>query len=152
MPVNKGDILLVPSAVSDENRIHVQWQQSLQNKEADYISVITRNKSQGEESVILFVQADWFNDQHLGAKGEHDYYEVKIDEKFQYGQKNSKGDNRWVVLHDHSRKPYQHRFVESLFSKAGTFAGKVAALAGFPIVDKVIPSLKGFLGDYLHNF
>ncbi|KDQ09652.1 hypothetical protein BOTBODRAFT_190963 [Botryobasidium botryosum FD-172 SS1] len=145
MPVNKGDILLVPSVVGDENCIHVRWHQSLRNKEADYIGT-------GGGSVVLFVRADWFNDQHLGAKGEHDYYEVKIDEKFQYGQKGANGNNRWVVLHDHSRKPYQHRFMESLFVNAGPFASKAAALAGFPIVDRVIPSFKGLLGGSLHNF
>lgn len=32
-----------------------------------------------------------------------------ITDKFQYGQKNKEGANRFVVFHDTSRKPYQVR-------------------------------------------
>ena len=34
-------------------------------------------------------------------------YEVKVDSKFQYGQKNASGEARFLVLHDKDRKPYQ---------------------------------------------
>ena len=32
---------------------------------------------------------------------------MKLDDKFQYGQKNASGELRFVVYHDKERKPYQ---------------------------------------------
>ncbi|KDQ09664.1 hypothetical protein BOTBODRAFT_116919 [Botryobasidium botryosum FD-172 SS1] len=153
MSVDKGDILLIPSIVGDTNRIHVQWQQSLRDRSGDYYNLEARNKSQGDAKVVFFVQTDWFNDQHLGAKGAHGFYEVKIDERFQYGQI-SQNNKRWVVLHDKERKPYQYRFVKPLLEKVAQSGGKAAELIGFPAHDleKIISQLQKLFGDYLHTF
>jgi hypothetical protein len=34
-------------------------------------------------------------------------YQLKLDNNFQYGQKNESGELRFVVYHDEERKPYQ---------------------------------------------
>ena len=36
-------------------------------------------------------------------------YELTVDDKLQYGQKNAQGDMRFVVYHDKGRKLYQVR-------------------------------------------
>ncbi|THU81252.1 hypothetical protein K435DRAFT_629348, partial [Dendrothele bispora CBS 962.96] len=79
---------------------------------------------------------------------------VTITEKFQYGQKNAQGDFRFVVYHDTSRKPYQHRFIETtLLAKGGDIAVKLAKAFGYDQVGTSVSDfLKGFIGDYLHNF
>ena len=35
------------------------------------------------------------------------FYQLTLDDKSQYGQKNAAGDMRFVVYHDKGRKPYQ---------------------------------------------
>lgn len=34
-------------------------------------------------------------------------YQVRLDNNFQYGQKNAEGELRFIVYHDQERKPYQ---------------------------------------------
>jgi len=79
---------------------------------------------------------------------------MKLDNNFQYGQKNPEGELRFVVYHDEERKPYQHRFVETALASAG--AGKAQELAakmGFGAIgDQVGSFAKSFVGDYLHTF
>jgi hypothetical protein len=40
---------------------------------------------------------------------------VSINDEWQFGQKNKEGANRWVVLHDKGRKPYQVSLSVSAF-------------------------------------
>ena len=97
---------------------------------------------------------------------------VSINDEWQFGQKNKEGANRWVVLHDKGRKPYQvsflqsaldfrllthgvqHRFVATtLLSTGGELAAKLAQNLGYAIVSGIGESvLKAAFGDYLHNF
>ncbi|KAL0066376.1 hypothetical protein AAF712_006635 [Marasmius tenuissimus] len=151
--VNKGDVLLVPSSADDtKQRLHIEWQQSLSKRSGDYYTLVARNKSQGNVEVPFFCQTEWFNAEHLGQKNAEGYYEVTMSDKYQYGQKNKNGDNRWVAFHDKGRKMYQHRFVESLFVKGGEVVGKVAGMLGYPIGSVAIDQLKNYFGDYLHDF
>jgi hypothetical protein len=41
-----------------------------------------------------------------------------MDSKMQYGQKNEEGENRFVVYHDTSRKPFQVRPIGFAYSIA----------------------------------
>jgi hypothetical protein len=99
---------------------------------------------------------------------------MKLDDKFQYGQKNASGELRFVVYHDKERKPYQvskredgtaggtrrswqggqHRFIETAIGSAGAdAASKVAKQFGFGgTADAVSGLAKNFVGDYLHTF
>ena len=42
---------------------------------------------------------------HMGVAGQ--FYELKIDDKVRYGQKNAQGEARFIVYHDTSRNPFQ---------------------------------------------
>jgi hypothetical protein len=55
----------------------------------------------GGVEVPVYIQKD----KYTGA------FELKVDSKVQYGQKNADSDNQFVVYHDTSRKPFQVRFV-----------------------------------------
>ena len=51
MPVNNGDILVIPApteANKEGHRVTVKWQQTLSNKSADYYVLVALNKTQGE--------------------------------------------------------------------------------------------------------
>ncbi|KAK1235167.1 hypothetical protein PQX77_001616 [Marasmius sp. AFHP31] len=150
--VNKGDVLLVPSTADDaKQRLHLEWQQ-FGKKSGDYYALIAKNKSQGNGEVPFFCQTEWFNTENLGQKNAEGYYEVKISDKHQYGQKNKQGDDRWVAFHDKSRKPYQHRFLETLYIKGGDLIGKVAGMLGYPIGSVAFDAIKNLFGDFLHTF
>ncbi|KAL0063537.1 hypothetical protein AAF712_009536 [Marasmius tenuissimus] len=150
--VNKGDVLLVPSTADEaKQRIKLEWQQS-GTRTAEYYALVAKNKSQGNGEVPFFCQVEWFNADNLGKKNADGYYEVTISDKHQYGQKNKNGDNRWVAFHEKSRGMYQHRFVETIYTKGGDFVGKVAGLLGYPIGSVAFDTLKSLFGDYLHTF
>ncbi|KAL0567431.1 hypothetical protein V5O48_014557, partial [Marasmius crinis-equi] len=125
---------------------------TFQSRSGDYYALIAKNKSQGNGEVPFFCQTEWFNEERLGKKNADGYYEVTIGDKYQYGQKNKDGDNRWVAFHDKGRKPYQHRFVKTLLVKGGELAGKIAGLVGFPQGSTIVNELEKYLGDYLHDF
>lgn len=134
MPVNAGDVLVI-TTTSEENkvRVPVNWSQSWSSRSAEYYLLVAENKSQDGKEVTFFVQENWFNDAHLGPKKGDVGREFKIDNKFQYGQKNAEGEGRFVVLHDKERTPYQHRFIETaLASGAANIAAKIAKLMNFP--------------------
>jgi len=86
--------------------------------------------------VVLFIAAEWYEGsggaaQHIShvapknpegmfsllvekkplmdVRHASGFYQLTIDEKCQYGQKNGQGDMRFVVYHDKGRKPYQVR-------------------------------------------
>lgn len=68
------------------------------------------------ESFPLFIAAEWYksstanNANHI-TKGTElvpgEGYKTRVDDRFQYGQKNAAGENRFLILHDKGRKPYQ---------------------------------------------
>ncbi|EKM50972.1 uncharacterized protein PHACADRAFT_199799, partial [Phanerochaete carnosa HHB-10118-sp] len=90
--------------------------------------------------VVIFIAAEWYEGEggpgehisHIAHKDAQGFYEVTIDDRFQYGQKNKNGDARFVVYHDKGRKQYQHRFIESGLTSVGTeVAVKIAGVFGY---------------------
>ena len=51
MPVQKSNVLLIPSNVDNSSRVTVKWQQMFSDKSADYYTVVAKNKSQGASPV-----------------------------------------------------------------------------------------------------
>ncbi|KAI0258577.1 hypothetical protein BC834DRAFT_847282 [Gloeopeniophorella convolvens] len=163
------------------HRVNVEWQQSFSNRSAAYYVLIAQNRNQSKCFLVLpvksrsygvgaavadnaevtfFIAEEWYSGsasapQHISKVGRvvNGGYEVTITDVFQYGQKNKAGDGRFVVYHDHSRKPFQHRFVSSIGSTAAGVAQKIAGLFGYAsVADIVANAAKAFIGDYLHNF
>ena len=54
---------------------------------------------------MIFIQHDYVD--RFKAKSSGDDFSVTVDESFQYGQKNARGEGRWLAYHDRSQKPYQ---------------------------------------------
>ena len=81
----------------------------------------------GGAEVPFFIDAERYTDSYLAGAGsridEGEYsassrvqthsntftghFEIKVDDRFQYGQKNAAGEKRFIVYHDKARKPYQ---------------------------------------------
>lgn len=92
MPVQKGNVLLVPANVDVSHRATVHWEQSLHQKSAQYYSIVAADKNQGEScrrrstssttgrafadcgiagnaEVVIFIAAEWYEGE--GGPGEH---------------------------------------------------------------------------------
>lgn len=69
-------------------------------------------------SLVTIFIFDKFSDQ-VKNKCKAGLCRLKVDSAFQYGQ-NKENTVRFLVLHNKSNKPYQHRFVEtSMLSNGG---------------------------------
>ncbi|KAG8782661.1 hypothetical protein FRC12_020580 [Ceratobasidium sp. 428] len=173
--VQPGDVLLVPE--QGLTQLSIEWQQSLQNKKADYLTGFVQVKGKGEAGKALsFLQREWYNTDHLGPKGKlaqlldfakhaptlrktqsavGDYYELKVDGKSRYGQKNAKGEARFIVYHDTSRNPFQHRFMNQALRQTALGIGqKIAQMMGVSssLIDTATSQIQCGGGDPLRKF
>ncbi|KAH8646803.1 hypothetical protein BX600DRAFT_555738 [Xylariales sp. PMI_506] len=158
------DILSVPvySAENEQAVQEISWSQTLRTKTAHYFIVKAKNVSKGNADVLLYIQDRFYKDSNSpdfigklpGAKEENGNWIVKIDDHFQYGQKNQSGENRWVCLHDKGNKPFQHRFmVTTIQGNAAEWAKKLAGSFGASeLADNVSKLGSSFVGDYLKTF
>ena len=145
---------------SKEN-VTIKWQQQFSSRQEEYI-VVPYSVKDKEASGSLFIQlglADSFfakcsQDESSNplVKGG---YKVQVDGAFQYGQNNEK-TLRFLVYHNKSNKPYQHRFIETTaFSNIGNKIveiGAGAAPAWSEMLSKGADLAKAFIGDYLRDF
>ncbi|KAF4943287.1 hypothetical protein FSARC_14962 [Fusarium sarcochroum] len=147
---------------SDSASIEVNWSQSLRSKSATYYIVNAKNTAKGNADTILFIQKPMYTDESIpdhiskipGAQKKDDGWEVPISDRFQYGQKNSQGEQRFLVLHDKANKIYQHRFLTTTIQgNAAEWAQKLAKSFGAgDLSDQVSKLGKNFVGDYLKTF
>ncbi|KAJ7878041.1 hypothetical protein B0H13DRAFT_2346830 [Mycena leptocephala] len=160
-PVESGQEIMVPlfDAESAGAPVHVNWQQNMSQRKADYYALTADTPPQ----VPFFIAAEYYksstkaNPSHITKVGEPvegEGYKLKVNDRLQYGQKNAQGELRFIVYHDKERKPYQHRFIETAVGSAT--AGKAAEMAkafGVGVVgDQIMDHLKAIVGDYLHTF
>ncbi|KAG8916277.1 hypothetical protein FRC01_003257 [Tulasnella sp. 417] len=126
MPVNKGDVLIIPAPngkyKTDEHKTTIRWQQMFRQREGDYYLLVAKNKSQGYCQVPFYIQAEWYNEQGFNSaygmsKLGNDSYELTIDNRHQYAGEPAA---RFVVWHDQDREPYADRFLQSSLLKQGT--------------------------------
>ncbi|KAG8714407.1 hypothetical protein FRC09_017670 [Ceratobasidium sp. 395] len=151
--IQSSEVLLIPD--NQLIQITIDWQQRFQSKRANYHTgfVPVKGKSGEENQVLFFIQSEWYQDSaHMAslATKAGDYYELKVDGKSRYGQKNDKGEARFIVYHDTSRNPYQHRFVDqALRQDAFGIGQKVAQIFK---VTGVASLIQIFSGDELQGF
>ncbi|KAJ7855655.1 hypothetical protein B0H13DRAFT_1902988 [Mycena leptocephala] len=182
-PVESGQEIMVPlfDAESAGAPVHVNWQQNMSQRKADYYALTADNITTGEQ-VPFFIAAEYYksstkaNPGHITKVGElveggelalyltrhpavligcpKEGYKLKVNDRLQYGQKNAQGELRFIVYHDKERKPYQHRFIETAVGSAT--AGKAAEMAkAFGVGaagDQIMDHLKAIVGDNLHTF
>lgn len=122
-------------------------------------TLVSGGKVQRNNPTLTPISRNPFTKVYILSKTEG--YKMTIDSSFQYGQKNAKGDLRFLVYHDKERRPYQHRFIETaLGSTIASGAKKTAELLGKgvspvdvgAITTKVTTIAKQFVGDYLRDF
>ncbi|MGB3514374.1 MAG: hypothetical protein WBA93_35215 [Microcoleaceae cyanobacterium] len=151
--VDKGDwIKFNPKAKEDQT---IKWQQDLGSRQEEYI-VVPYSVKDKTASGSLFIQlglADSFFDNCKEDESTNPLvsggYKIQVDNDFQYGQNNEK-TLRFLVYHDKSNKPYQHRFIETTaFSNIGNKIGAFTSIFGG---DTIVDIGKSFIGDYLRDF
>ncbi|KAG9121053.1 hypothetical protein FRC07_003155 [Ceratobasidium sp. 392] len=179
--VQKGDVLSVPA--TGLTPVTIEWQQNFGDKKASYHTALVNVKGKGEcryqacdalppamlikplfallgsnDQVLFFIQSEWYQDSARMAgiaSKVGDHYELKVDDKTRYGQKNTKGEARFIVYHDTSRNPYQHRFMnQALRANALGLGQKVAQMLGVPgnITDAASQQVQALLGDALRSW
>ncbi|KAK1772239.1 hypothetical protein QBC33DRAFT_564719 [Phialemonium atrogriseum] len=168
-PVQKGNEILIPlfDGAALGQPITVKWQQDFSQRQEGYYQLIADNLATGT-TFPLFIAAEFYksstsaNPNHISKIAEllpGEGYKITVDERFQYGQKNVEGENRFLILHDKGRKPYQHRFIETAVASALARQGegvadKVCGAFGLPAgsASKVTDTVKCYIGDYLRTF
>ncbi|MDJ1173614.1 hypothetical protein [Roseofilum capinflatum] len=160
--VEKGDwITFDPDSYKKEEVI--RWQQNLGSREEPYVALLYSVKDK-EASGSLFVlkgQANQFFAKCQKNESENPLvsggYKIQVDDNFQYGQ-NQEKTLRFLVYHNKSNKPYQHRFIETTaFSNIGNKIAAVGSAAGEAsawgkLVEQGLEIGKAFIGDYLRDF
>ncbi|MDY6782558.1 MAG: hypothetical protein SW833_08430 [Cyanobacteriota bacterium] len=157
--VEKGDWIEIDPAFKENATI--KWQQDLGNRQEPYI--VYPYSVQGKQaSGSLFIQLGLKKAFFSKCKVEDSdivpgdkEYKIQVNDDFQYGQNNEKS-LRFLVYHNKSNKPYQHRFIETTaFSNIGNKIvemGAASAPAWGALIGKGADLAKGFIGDYLRDF
>ncbi|KAH7339964.1 hypothetical protein B0J17DRAFT_380208 [Rhizoctonia solani] len=154
-PVALGDILSFdthPGQAQDLVECVVNWKQEGRDRSEKYMAFKAKNVTAGDTNplVPVFVQKSYYDKEFGSATGTTEF---TITGKWQYGQRDKTGANRFVVLHDPEHKPYQLRFVEGWIVKLGPTVAKVAlAFTPFAVYADQVDKLKLILGDPLHSF
>ncbi|KAJ7878046.1 hypothetical protein B0H13DRAFT_2346835 [Mycena leptocephala] len=159
-PVESGQEIMVPlfDAESAGAPVHVNWQQNMSQRKADYYALTADNITTGEQ-VPFFIAAEYYksstkaNPNHITKVGElveGEGYKLKVNDRLQYGQKNAQGELRFIVYHDKERKPYQ---VDRCWFCDGRQGAEMAKAFGVGAAgDQIMDHLKAIVGDYLHTF
>ncbi|CCO38085.1 hypothetical protein RSOLAG1IB_06743 [Rhizoctonia solani AG-1 IB] len=158
-PVSSGNILIIPSPSSANalKKATITWSQSMSGRSADYYLGLVDVKDTGKK-VLVFIE----HNKYKSVGG--DTYELPVSGSLQYGQKNDKGEGRFVVYHDNSYKVYQHRFTRAAIETLvlGQAAIQVGIALGYMPEDGTNGVIKNMLsgaenalkvfGEYLHSF
>ncbi|PMD26745.1 hypothetical protein NA56DRAFT_685059 [Hyaloscypha hepaticicola] len=156
MVVQTGDIIqITPESLAAATSQDVEWVQKFKNKKETYLKCTYENTTtqDDEKSGTMFIEkAKLENLKTLKLKGKADFsFEIKAEDVFLYGQAKG-GTKRWIVFHDKSYKPFQHRFVDSTIKKFGDKATNIVSEMGYKDVGKLSDMAERFAGDPLREF
>ncbi|KAK1989896.1 hypothetical protein LX36DRAFT_460039 [Colletotrichum falcatum] len=136
--IGKGDTI----RITDElGKITVNWSQGGREQQEYYTPFHFQVTKGGSSSGIIFVQTNRHHALIQKAIRVEDYLSVQVDETFQYGD-SSDQSKRFLVFHDKTNKPYQHRFVEN----------PLTVIAAKAVGKELVGLVKPAFGDYLHHF
>ncbi|KAH6919078.1 hypothetical protein BKA70DRAFT_1214830 [Coprinopsis sp. MPI-PUGE-AT-0042] len=164
MAVQLGDTILISAVEVEQSKadpIEVKWQQTLRNVSGKYIqakfTVIkaadTAGNTGDETTSFIFIQVERFEAFiKKQVAGVDVNYTIVVDKTFQYGQKNQQGEGRWLVFHDTTRNPFQHRFIQGALQAGAAKATEIARIFGFAAADVLLKGMEGFFGHPLRSF
>jgi len=154
MGVEKGDVIKVQSE-NDWVLQKVEWRQSFKSKEDEYYSAKFQNLTRTDEANgegVIFIQKDKASDfKNLGQK-DGDEYQITVNNDFRYGERDKKGNFRFLVYHDTSREIFQHRFVQGMIVKFGAAATDQIKRLGFSDVSSISAAFQGSIGEPLKRY
>jgi hypothetical protein len=146
-----------------DNGFSIDYRQDGREKTGQYVVIAATSKIEAEDIVTpLFVQQHMVKALLDKCAGQgQDKCTVEDTSAFQYRQDNDK-TNRFLVFHEKTNKPYQHRFIStSIASKFAIGADALAESAGgiLPAAQTASAAFRGFVdlaedlfGDYLRDF
>lgn len=130
--VQLDDTIVLSKSDLSRSPVAVEWQQRLSQRKGQYVRVNAAVEGRNGATTI-FVQKSMVN-QFISLCNSGGFFsyscKITVSKSFQYGQ-NSKKTRRFLVYHDKSRKPFQHRFITtSTLGKAGYFTDGFVNIAG----------------------
>lgn len=151
--VERGDkIIFSRDALNTEDNVEsIQWQQDFKQRKANYI-VVDSAIENTNVSVPLFVQKSLAQNLLNKCQAKENECTAIVDENFQYGQDNEK-TFRFLVYHNKSYRPYQHRFINtSTASKIASWSKAKAGSKNLKVLDRAVSKAQAVFGDYLRDF
>lgn len=152
--VERGDKIIFPTDAlkTDDNVVSIEWQQDFKQRKADYV-IVDSVIDHTNVVVPLFVQKSLMEKLLNKCATDANECSLVVDEDFQYGQNNEK-TFRFLIYHNKSYRPYQHRFINtSTASKiAGLAKAKLANNKDLKVLDEAVSKAQAIFGDYLRDF
>ncbi|PLX43552.1 MAG: hypothetical protein C0605_03925 [Hyphomicrobiales bacterium] len=167
--VKPGDQITFRRAAlaAENNAVMIKWQQNFRPREVRYVQTAATYDAGGKSSFfILFIQSELTGDvletcEDQSAK----MCSLTVTGNYQYGQSKDKA-SRFLVYHDRSFKPYQHRFVnttiaanfargaQQLATDAGDVAGAMVPQLQTAVkgIQRLVGATGAMFGDVLKNF
>ncbi|KAE8219654.1 hypothetical protein CF319_g6690 [Tilletia indica] len=155
--VTAGDMIVVNDKYEEKDVIGVTWLQKTTEVKTPYVITRFTNLTEGRSTEgILFVEVSKWSE--LLKKAQADSpgpgKVIKVDSKFQYGQKDGIGNVRFLVYHDAMANPIlQKRFLETVAesSKLEQLGTTLGSVTNHKPANKA-SLLSGLTGDALKNF
>lgn len=145
-----------------ENLKTIEWSQSFSDRKEQYAQITAFIEGKDMSTLMLFVHKSFIPKVEEQCAAE--VCKLKVSSSYQYGQ-NKDQTLRFLVLHDKSNTPYQHRFLSTTtlatFSKGATkLAANAKSLgvvvpgagAGAAMSEQLVKGLSSVVGDPLRNF
>ncbi|KAM7195517.1 hypothetical protein V8F33_006687 [Rhypophila sp. PSN 637] len=157
VPIELNDDLRVTVATLTQEPVLVEWTQNWgRNRSDTYYAVTFSNVTRNNDPGRLFIASSYVDvfksDSQVVDDGQ--VYSFKVNDKFRYGQ-NAEGKDRFLVLHDLSNKPFQHRFASNTKIQYATKASDIltgAAGRGKEELNVVTGLITSKFGDELRKF
>ncbi|KAH7071881.1 hypothetical protein BKA63DRAFT_59185 [Paraphoma chrysanthemicola] len=148
--VQKGNKIHISPHDLENNKIKIQWSQSLRTRTEEYYFAHYTVPSGGDAEGGLFVQCSKVDEFKARCSGEP--FTLEVTDDFQYGQDKAQ-TKRFLVFHNKGNRAYQHRFAENALTQ---LSGTVKDVAGWFGLDQGYGGAdqlaKNFVGDYLNEF
>ncbi|KAF1823924.1 uncharacterized protein K489DRAFT_422362, partial [Dissoconium aciculare CBS 342.82] len=103
-----------------------------------------------EQDSDLFIQVDKAEELKKAATEKDGKLVLTVTNSFLHGQAKD-GKKRWLVYHDQSRNPFQHRFHQGILKKYIRLGTDTASKMGFYDLTGVTDMGAGLIGDPLRK-
>jgi len=128
-PVEKGNVCTTPAEFLDKAPLEITYQRNFKTLTDTFYQCAFTNTSKDNAKGFLFVSKERLDKfKALDAEKKDGKITFTVDApEFNYGQKDSKGKNRFLIYSDPEKSSiFQHRFIQGAALKYGTMISSFA--------------------------